>query len=188
MTTNHRPTLESKRGRSNEIKDSIKHSRALPGQLSMKLRSDIVGKHVDSSLGKRAVTELEESRKRSKYEEGDGKDTLSAKGSNNSEQSSESERGISDESEDEESDSESETELLMQELNKLKKEKEEIKREVTTSENPLLPPDETEVLPKKSWRSGTSFREKSNSKSDKQYTTDTLNSPAHQKFLSKYIR
>lgn len=152
----------------------------------MKLRLDIVGKHVDSSLGKRAVTELEESRKRSKYEEGDGKDTLSAKGSKNSEQSSE--RGISDESEDEESDSESETELLMQELNKLKKEKEEIKREVTTSENPLLSPDETEALPKKSWRSGTSFREKSNSKSDKQYTTDTLNSPAHQKFLSKYIR
>ncbi|KAK6886376.1 Pre-mRNA-splicing factor CWC15 [Candida tropicalis] len=41
MSTNHRPQLESKRGKVIKIKDSIKHARALPQQKSLKYRQDI---------------------------------------------------------------------------------------------------------------------------------------------------
>lgn len=43
MTTNHRPTLENKRGKDAPIKDSILHARALNGHSQMKLRPDIKG-------------------------------------------------------------------------------------------------------------------------------------------------
>ncbi|EGW32494.1 uncharacterized protein SPAPADRAFT_61560, partial [Spathaspora passalidarum NRRL Y-27907] len=41
MTTNHRPTLESKRGKVKSINDSIVHARALPQSGSLKYRTDI---------------------------------------------------------------------------------------------------------------------------------------------------
>lgn len=55
MTTNHRPTLEAKRGKSQSIRDTISHSRALPQQTKLKYRSDI-----SIEEGTRAVQELKE--------------------------------------------------------------------------------------------------------------------------------
>lgn len=56
MTTNHRPTLESKRGKVNSITDTISHSRALPQQTTLKYRED--GSKVEHKKGKRALEEL----------------------------------------------------------------------------------------------------------------------------------
>lgn len=193
MTTNHRPTLESKRGRSNEIKDTILHARSLPGQLSMKLRLDIVGTQLDSTLAKRAVEGIESDNKRLKndnfqeisketnvekeYRSSDP-DEKDAK----SESSSEEEYSSDEESQDEE-------ELLMKELAKVKQEKEEQrKKKEALVGNPLIAEDGSDKLQKKSWRSGTAFKQKPNLNADKKYTADTLSSSTHQNFLSKYIR
>lgn len=198
MTTNHRPTLESKRGRSNEIKDTILHSRSLPGQLSMKLRLDIVGAQLDSSLTKRAVEEIGGNSKRLKSDKVSQDQmshdfpakTLSSPSDPDETElkkdetaaSSESEYSSGDESEDEE-------ELLMRELAKVKKEKEEQKKKKEALVgNPLIAEDGTEKLQKKSWRSNTAFRQKTDLNTDKKYTSDTLSSSTHQKFLSKYVR
>lgn len=43
MTTNHRPTLENKRGKETKIKDSIQHARLLKSHSHMKLRPDVAG-------------------------------------------------------------------------------------------------------------------------------------------------
>lgn len=66
MTTNHRPTLESKRGRDITIKDTIQHARSGRGQTSLKLRLDISGAKIDHARGKLALNELESGSKRHK--------------------------------------------------------------------------------------------------------------------------
>ncbi|KAK6455493.1 Pre-mRNA-splicing factor Cwf15/Cwc15 [Scheffersomyces xylosifermentans] len=59
MTTNHRPTLESKRGKVQAIGDTIAHARALPQQTKLKYRQDVPdGKNIDYKTGKKAVEEL----------------------------------------------------------------------------------------------------------------------------------
>ncbi|KAI5969633.1 CWC15 [Candida margitis] len=60
MTTNHRPTLESKKGKNITIRDSIVHARSLPQSQNLKLRSDIPAHTFDS-----AVTELKNGNRRS---------------------------------------------------------------------------------------------------------------------------
>lgn len=60
MTTNHRPTLESKKGRNNTIQDSIKHARALPQNTRLKFRSDVRKPILSHSKGNKAVKELKE--------------------------------------------------------------------------------------------------------------------------------
>ncbi|CCE87180.1 Piso0_005723 [Millerozyma farinosa CBS 7064] len=60
MTTNHRPTLESKKGRNNAIQDSIKHARALPQNTRLKFRSDVRKPILSHSKGNKAVKELKE--------------------------------------------------------------------------------------------------------------------------------
>jgi protein CWC15 len=40
MTTNHRPTLESKRGKAEGVRDTISHKRNLPQQTTLKFRKD----------------------------------------------------------------------------------------------------------------------------------------------------
>ncbi|RLV83649.1 Pre-mRNA-splicing factor CWC15 [Meyerozyma sp. JA9] len=54
MTSNHRPTLESKRGKVLDIRDSIAHSRALPSQTKLKTRKD-GGKNVDYYAAARSL-------------------------------------------------------------------------------------------------------------------------------------
>lgn len=198
MTTNHRPTLESKRGRSNAIKDTILHARSLPGQLSMKLRLDIIGGQVESTLGKRALEELEEDEKRLKKNQSDQSiliaDTLLKElhhETNTYKDDGEEERSIkgteSDESSGEES--EDDEESLMKELAKIRSEKEaKRKKQETLVGNPLIAEDGSAKLQKKNWRSGTRFQQKNEANSGQKYTSDTLHSSTHQNFLSKYIR
>lgn len=66
MTTNHRPTLESKRGRDIAIKNTIQHARSGQGQTSLKLRLDVVGAKVNHSHGRNALDELVRELKRPK--------------------------------------------------------------------------------------------------------------------------
>ena len=63
MTTNHRPTLESKKGKNITIRDSIVHARSFPQLQNLKVRSDIPPQTLD-----KAVKELRDGNKTS----GDG--------------------------------------------------------------------------------------------------------------------
>lgn len=212
MTTNHRPTLESKRGRENAIKDTIQHSRSLSGQTSLKLRLDIKGTKFDRSVGKRALDELQVEHKRVKTEETEGtKEDEEVKhekvekkeaqeeaegneangldrDNRNGEENNEQSEGDQDEEEEEEETDESEEddeEALMVELAKIRKEKE--KHKLALAGNPLMSPDGTETTYKKSWRRNTPFAKKEKPQ-PKSFTTNTLESDTHRKFLSKYFR
>lgn len=175
MTTNHRPTLESKRGHGNPIKDTIQHARALGGQKELKLRPDIEGAKVSPSLGKRALEETESSRKRRKDEE----DEEESQATLNTDASSLESGSLSD---DEREDGENkESREVIAELKKAKDE------EQRAGHDNLLKTKGG----RSSWRN-TPFRGKkeTNDSNNKQlsYTTDTLHSETHRKFLSKYIR
>lgn len=213
MTTNHRPTLESKRGRENAIKDTIQHSRSLNGQSSLKLRLDIKGTKFDRSVGKRALDELQVEHKRVKTEETeDAKEDEKLKhekvenkeaqeeaegneangldrDNRNDEENNERSEGEQDEEEEEESDEseEDDEEALMVELAKIRKEKEKEKQKLALAGNPLMSPDGTETTSKKSWRRNTPFAKKAKPE-PKSFTTNTLESDTHRKFLSKYFR
>lgn len=197
MTTNHRPTLESKRGRANVIKDTIQHSRSQNGQTLLKLRLDISGSKIEPTLGKRGFQELEEGTKMRKRDEklaGDIK-SKSVDGlvrpddAGTGEPASTRESGGPDSDSDSDSESEdSDTEALMAELAKIRQEKEAKKKEQSALKgNPLLSIDE-EPASKKGWRSNTAFSRSKRTKEDPEFTTDTLNSDTHRKFLSKYVR
>ncbi|CAK7894400.1 pre-mRNA-splicing factor Cwc15p [[Candida] anglica] len=226
MTTNHRPTLEAKRGKSQGIRDSIAHSRALPQQTKLKYRSDI-----DPDVAKRAVEELKEdlirnnkrsidvdgnSSKRRKDLEGSEsagdenskinvEDLNIAKKESEDGNESQDEEDVSqseDESEYSSDESDDETEQLLQELNKIKEEREAAKKLKESQErtsrainsNPLLKvgnEPKAEVNIKKGWRNATAFRNQqpsSEQSKEESYTSSTLKSDTHKKFLSKYIR
>lgn len=191
MTTNHRPTLENKRGRRNDIGDSIQHSRAQKSHASLKLRLDIQGTKIDPVASKRAIAELGEPNKRHKLinsdEVADEVETSGNARSTDSGQASrsDSEQDFASSSEDDESDSEAEA--LRAELQSIREEKEREKQRMLQS-NPLLNPSKD----KKSWRS-LAFGKKLDSKATKgpagqEYTTDTLHSKTNRDFLSKYVR
>lgn len=212
MTTNHRPTLESKRGRANGIKDTIQHSRSLKSQSSLKLRLDVKGTKFDPAVGKRALDELQNESKRHKLGSTDAlyecenktgdkisgllpETETSSKESNpnddkdapvqNIETGAQSESDGSSEYESEEDDEEE----LMAELAKIKKEKEEQKKkEVALNGNPLIDAQGNDVTSKKSWRSGSPFGRKATTHTKKEFTTNTLESETHRKFLTKYFR
>lgn len=211
MTTNHRPTLESKRGRENAIKDTIQHSRSLNGQTSLKLRLDIKGTNFDPSVGKRALDELEVEHKRVKTEkteiskeeevkhekvekkEAQGIEEVEGNEANgldsdnrNAEENNEQSEGEQDEEEEESDESEEDDEgALMAELAKIRKEKE--KQKLALAGNPLMSPDGTETTSKRSWRRNAPFAKKATTQ-PKPFTTNTLESDTHRKFLSKYFR
>lgn len=177
MTTNHRPTLESKRGRENVIRDTIQHSRSINSQTLLKLRLDISGSQVEPILGKRALDELKEGEKKPKIEE-----TTEAEAAQSSSSASSGEESGSD------YESEDDTEALMAELAKIRKEREDKKKEESALKgNPLLHMGDLPA-PKKSWRSNTAFKRSKPDKKEDEFTTDTLNSDTHRKFLSKYVR
>lgn len=58
MTTNHRPALESKRGKVNSIRDTISHARTLPQHTTLKYRRDVRKPIIEHRAGLRAVDEL----------------------------------------------------------------------------------------------------------------------------------
>lgn len=159
MTTNHRPTLESKRGRDNAIKNSIQHSRALAGQTELKLRPDIEGAKVASP--KRSLEETQDIRKRKKTE--GSPDAL------NLDASSLESGSLSD---DEREDGENrESKEVIAELKKAKDEEKPELRKKGWRSTPFrgrAPPKKEETNPT--------------------YTTDSVNSDKHRQFLSRYIR
>ena len=109
MTTNHRPTLESKSGKAIGITNTITHSRALPQQTHLKYRNDT---EIDSQVGHRAVEDL---KRELLINEGKLIDTKRA-GSFTEDSAKRIRIEDSDDSDEEE------TELLMAELAQLKKE------------------------------------------------------------------
>lgn len=221
MTTNHRPTLESKRGKEESISNTIFHSRALPQHTSLKYRSDIRKPKVDRKVGKRAVEELKRDllqdedklngneQSRVIMNGGDGSESVSI----NSGDSDNEESIINDDNEkntesvseysSSEDESEDETAQLMEELAKIKKErqaekeKQKLQKSIDSSKtsNPLVQVSDTplsnnEFKVKKGWRDSTTFRRQHSEPKDddEKFTNDTLNSDFHQKFLSKYVR
>lgn len=207
MTTNHRPTLESKRGRANAIKDTIQHARSQNSQGSLKLRPDVESTRIDSVRAKRALDELHPAKKvKLNGEETDDIDevdaaeeenqnklskTLNSTESANSEEAGESDEesgsnseGNTDSESDSDLESESEAELLA-ELAKIKKEKEE-KRKLALAGNPLIDSEGNDTQPKKSWRSQNRFGKKP--EAAKTFTTNSLESDVHRQFLTKYFR
>lgn len=182
----------------------------------MKLRQDIQGTKFDPSTGKRALDELQSESKRLKTalhhydneisKDGgnledrqvgngvtvDSSDTVSeapeAKSpqeKNLEDKSSEHSQTDSDSSEYE-SEEDDEEEALMAELAKIRKEREEQKKSVALSGNPLFNANGNEKTAKTSWRSSTPFARKESAKKD--FTTSTLESDTHRQFMSKYFR
>lgn len=162
MTTNHRPTLESKRGKETTISNTIFHSRSLPQHTSLKYRSDIRKPKVDTKIGKQAVEELKkdlilsegrleksvEIKKSLKGDNfvGDEPINKTIDNENNEGDNEYNKKLISNDegssSEDySEDDSEDETAELMAELAKIKKERQE-EREQTELQNKI---DKTKV-------------------------------------------
>lgn len=167
MTTNHRPTLESKRGKAVPISNTIFHSRSLPQHTSLKYRNDIRKPKVDTKIGKQAVEEL---KKDLLLNEGRLEDSLKIKkplkdgnlledepmnkttdNKDNKEDNEYNEESITNDEDssfedDAEDDSEDETAELMAELAKIKKERQEEKEKIelqnkidkTKVSNPLV--------------------------------------------------
>ncbi|CUM63582.1 uncharacterized protein PRCAT00001161001 [Priceomyces carsonii] len=212
MTTNHRPTLESKKGKNILITDTIVHSRSLPQQTQLKYRNDY--KKIDTKLSRAAVLELNKELSQGRSDSTnstkdvnenlvipDDEDEKGADGESQLYGSEDNENDSEYSSEDSE-DSEYETVALMAELEKVKEEKrlkknqeeQRVKVENAKVSNPLVPlsktklPDDFKV--KKDWRNSTAFKKTNSPKKgdDDSYTNDTLNSDFHQKFLSKYVR
>ncbi|KHC74550.1 pre-mRNA-splicing factor CWC15 [Candida albicans P75016] len=222
MSTNHRPQLESKRGKVIKIKDTIQHARGLPQQTSIKYRQDIKNEKTISRFNdlqkhdNNKITSLEsinpptkklkiESTKEITTEplnqEIDKQSKLSLKNDDQSdiqpnEKSESDEEDSKDEEDDESSDDEDddETALLLKEIENIRREKEKQNSDSTNNSinNSLTLQTHDLSTKKKSWRSSTTFNNKSKKEStndkNNNYTTDTLNSQHHQKFMSKYIR
>lgn len=225
MTTNHRPTLESKRGKAELISNTIFHSRSLPQHTTLKYRGDIRKPKVDTKIGKQAVEELkkdlllnegklEESLKINKsLTEGlTLMDEHVSKTIDNQEdeldynkeydEKSITKEEYSSSEDDSGDDSEDETAQLMEELAKIKQERQEEKEKLelqnkldkTKVSNPLVQVSGTSTEAsfkiKKSWRDSTAFKKQNsqNKNDDETFTNDTLNSEFHQNFLTKYIR
>lgn len=221
MTTNHRPTLESKRGKSEAISNTISHSRSLPQHTTLKFRRDIREPDLDPVAGKQAVKELKRDLAISDNEQVDSgikeitnaeiqvEEGASDDVNGHSSSGQESNFRISEDKDEytsseygSDDDSDDETAKLMEELAKIKKERQEEKERLelqskidkSKTSNPLVQVpgthDKNDFKVKKSWRNSTAFK-KQNSKTkneDETFTNDTLKSDFHQKFLSKYVR
>ena len=197
MSTNHRPQLESKRGKVIKIKDSIKHARALPQQKSLKYRQDIPS--TISGYGSDSEDEEEEEKEEEKEEERDEistpplkkikiDNTTVAKEESRTSKEEETKEDKESESEESDSDSDDETALLLQEIEKIRQEKLENDKDQNESKVVAIKPGSS--TKKKSWRLTTTFNNNKSkqAKEEKKYSTDSLDSEYHQKLMSKYIR
>lgn len=192
MSTNHRPQLESKRGKVIRIKDSIKHARALPQQTSLKYRQDVrppVGDYKSDSEGddpEVTTPPLKKIKIESKEVLMDRLEVANEKREITDVQENESDSG-SDSGTDSESDDE--TALLLQEIEKIRQEKVSQDQDEGETRSVETPPNTS--AKRKSWRLTTAFDNKSKALTDKteeKYSTDCLDSEYHQKLMSKYIR
>ena len=202
MSTNHRPTLESKKGKKRPIGDTIVHARTLPQQTTLKYRTDVpfiepeeeaetvkrrlvtqeekdepsdkevVPSHKDVPgdvvLGDKNVKDELNQRDEPRDEQDDNdkhddneqdKTDEVAKGDSEGDSGSGPDGDAGSDSDSSEFEDESDTEALLQELNKIKQEKEK-KAQLQMKQNPLVDPEPK----KKSWRSSTFKRDKSKPK------------------------
>ncbi|CAI5756426.1 unnamed protein product [Candida verbasci] len=175
MTTNHRPTLESKRGKRITIKDSISHSRNQPQQKSLKYRNDIP---IPNDILSNAVKQLKEEEE--EVEEPEKKKIKLEETKEEVKEESECESESESDSEDDE------TAELLAEIEKIRNEKKQEEDKIK-SNNPLVKIDNKQ-LQKKSWRSSTFREKKQPSNESPKFTNDTLKSDYHQKLLSKVFK
>lgn len=198
MTTNHRPQLESKRGRDISIKNTIKHARAQPGQTKLKIRLDIVGAQIGEKRGRQALEDLQVHQKKPKFldlkstETGVARytssiDPVTANSEDDASSTREGTRSLRSDDEDPsnhsseyESDLESEeaAETLLLELEKTRAE--------NKARQESIPEKPKNVGSKRGWRSKTLFSR--GVENTEKFTTNIMKSKAHQKFLSDYIR
>ncbi|EGV65642.1 complexed with cef1p [Yamadazyma tenuis] len=206
MTTNHRPTLESKKGKKRPIGDSVVHARGLSQQTELKYRSDAPFYNVNGDEVKRFNGEVNAQTKRlkterdeessgsvnTKYESRDPDEvddnTIKEDASvdDNDPATSNSEAFDDDSDSDSDSDSDEDSEALLAELANIKKEKEEQKKlqdQRLLDANPLL-----STATKKSWRKSAFRSDKDNTTKDSKFTTNSVDSDYHQTFLSKFVR
>lgn len=192
MTSNHRPTLESKKGKKRAIGDTIVHARSLAQQTNLKYRHDTPidisseeVKQFHDQVNKKIKVSTRPDDEPVKpadnivvVKELDGVLDLGKSLDSEVESGAESE-GASEESD---SESESDSEALLAELAKIKAEKEQKRAE----QQKVI----EESSKKKSWRT-SAFKQKKPMKKPSQQTTFTTNSielEYHQSFLSKFIR
>ncbi|KGQ90909.1 pre-mRNA-splicing factor CWC15 [Candida albicans P94015] len=198
MSTNHRPQLESKRGKVIKIKDTIQHARGLPQQTSIKYRQDIKNEKTINKFDdlqkhdNNKITSLEsispptkklkiESTKEITTEplnqEIDKQSKLSLKNDDQSDiqpnEKSESDEEDSKDEEDDESSDDDDTALLLKEIENIRREKEKQNSDSTNNSinNSLTLQTHDSSTKKKSWRSSTTF----NNKSKKESTNDRNN-------------
>ncbi|RCK64045.1 Pre-mRNA-splicing factor CWC15 [Candida viswanathii] len=191
MSTNHRPQLESKRGKVIRIKDSIRHARGLPQQKSLKYRQDIpsaVGDYEsdegsDDEDKEKEETVSEPALKKAKVEASTIREVVTKVA-----EKPEEEDAPSESESESESDSDDETAALLEELEKIRQEKD--KQDDQEEQSKSLAVQQEPSTKKKSWRLSTAFNNKANPQTDKdkRYSTDVLDSEYHQKLMSKYIR
>ncbi|KAH3678945.1 hypothetical protein WICMUC_001313 [Wickerhamomyces mucosus] len=214
MTTNHRPTFESRRGRELE-QTSIVHSRQLPAYKQLKFRTGYLNETEtrnkyeelkkellknDKTLSIKDNEELEqqeesyvEKRRRIALETQDlDKSDSESEGEGGNE--NENHNGVGD-SESEDSEDEDEDAELLKELAKIKEERkqrelaEAIKLETiqNVSSSSL-----SSSHAKKSWRQSSIFKthKSSNSKAKNgdNYVNDLIKSDFHKKFMDKYVK
>lgn len=137
MSTNHRPALESKKGRVRPIKDTIQHARALNSQTTLKLRQDV------------------------NVLQGESKPALSAHDVVDQDGGAVEDGNESSASEESDSEGDSESELAS-ELAKIRQEREDRRKTKALEGNPLL--SITRERTKLNWRK-TPFRVKKATKS-----------------------
>lgn len=171
MTSNHRPTLESKRGKVIGIADLIVHARNLPQQTQLKLRSDGL-----EEKAKRAYDEMVSERSSQVQKKQKGLISEDASLEEETEHEAEEELTVSGS----ESDSEDE-EALMAELAKIKEERRRHKEDAVLEANPLTAKE------KPSWRK-TAFSNKKREDKGERYTTSVIELDQHKEFLLKYVR
>lgn len=181
MTTNHKPALESRKGR--EVQTSILHSRDQPAHKQLKYRQfkgklEELKKELregEEQLGEPEKETYTEQRQRiqEKYTQDE---------SDSDDGPREEEDGGGGSGSESESDSDDEAELL-KELQKIKKEREEqlLLQQMEQKE------EELRSKPQKSWRQDSLFKENTK-KPEEQYVNDLVKSDFHKKFLDKYVR
>lgn len=213
MTSAHRPTFDHAKGKDNKNLSSITHKRGLPSHTRLKFRTK----------KRKTVSEFEEDEDETILNDGRKLDGVSGEHisglvnelksgtvevatigetNNDNSKSDETEKsGTKDDDNKEEDDEESseddseDEEALLMEMEKIKKEREELKSKEEKAEiekraknsNPLMLID-TESSKKRSWRDRKTMSKKTVANSESKFINDTVKSDFHKKFLDKYVR
>uniref|UniRef100_A0A060T2D0 Pre-mRNA-splicing factor CWC15 n=1 Tax=Blastobotrys adeninivorans TaxID=409370 RepID=A0A060T2D0_BLAAD len=231
MTTAHRPTFDPARGRSTQESGSILHARHLPAHTKLKFRQQgqggdtsiksteelkqklllaekehfvqagrATGKHgsTESGGGDGEVKTIEGHEKKRQLESGSESDPKKFHLHESDQSDSEEEQDASDSESDDDSDDE---QALLQELERIKKERAEQKRLEQEKEeqarqqareeeiaygNPLLNPSFTV---KRSWTDESVFKNQARQGPKQEgFVNDMLRSDFHRNFINKYIK